>query len=113
MRPDAAHVDAAQVVPGADCHAVGARVVATGRAIEDVVVVKVGARGAGRHRAAPTLAREDRVAVTRLSLPLTADVLEQLLAALPEGLAGGTEGVERGAEERYDGRGRGERDVGI
>src|SRR5439155_22794655 len=36
-----------------------------------------------------------------------------LLAALPERLAGGTEGVLRGAEERHDGRGRGERDVGV
>ncbi len=72
-----------------------------------------GARGAGRDRAAPAIAREDRVAVPRLSLPLAADVLEQLLAALPERLAGRTEGVERGAEERDDGRGRGERDVGI
>src|SRR5213078_4287792 len=100
-------------MPRADCHAVGARVVATRRAIEDMVVVEVPARGAGRDRAAPAIAREDRVALPRLSLPLAADVLEDLLAAFPERRAGWTEGIEGAAKEHHDRWGRGERNVGI
>src|SRR5439155_1008113 len=49
----------------------------------------------------------------RLGLPLAADVLEDLLAALPERRARWTEGIEGAAEQRHDRRGRGERDVGI
>src|SRR3989475_3392328 len=113
VRPDAAEVDAAQVVPGADRDAVLARVVAARRAIDDVVVVQRGARGARRDGAAPAVARKHGVAVARLGLPLAADVLEDLLAALPERRARWTEGIEGAAEQRHDRRGRGERDVGI
>src|SRR5206468_11541648 len=113
VRPDAAEVDAAQVVPGADRDAVLARVVAARRAIQDMVAVEVGARGARRDGAAPAVARKHGVAVARLGLPLAADVLEDLLAALPERGARWTEGVEGAAEERHDGRGRGERDLGV
>src|SRR5207245_11158043 len=90
-----------------------ALVAAARGAVDDVVVVEVGARGARWDRAAPALAREDRVAVARLSLPLAANVLEELLAALPERRARRTEGVERGAEEGHDRRRPGERDIGI
>src|SRR5207253_3120442 len=82
------------------------------RAIDDVVVVQRGARGARRDGAAPAVACEDRVAVRRLGLPLATHVLEDLLAALPERRARWTEGVEGAAEQRHDRRGRGERDVG-
>src|SRR5436309_15086300 len=112
VRPDAAEVDAAQVVPGADGHAVLARVVAARRAIDDVMVVQRGTRGARRDGAAPAVACEDRVAVRRLGLPLATHVLKDLLAALPERRARWTEGVEGAAEQRHDRRGRGERDVG-
>jgi len=54
-------VHAALVVMGAERRAVPQRVGTTGRAEADVVVVQIAVRRAAGHRAAPAVAREDRV----------------------------------------------------
>jgi hypothetical protein len=70
-------VDPGQMVGGADGDAVVDVVAPTARAVDDVVVVKARARGAGRHRAAPAVAFEDGVAVLGACAPLGDRVAEE------------------------------------
>src|SRR5207247_8990263 len=108
-RPHAPLVNPPQVVPGADGDAVVARVAAAARAEEEVMVVQVPPRRAGRHGAAPAIAREDRVAVTRLLLPFGPRVLEEPLEAAPRRLEGLGKGRDRLAQQHLE-RGGGEED---
>src|SRR5436309_10404034 len=78
---------------------------------EQVVVMEVAARCAGRHRAPPAVAREDRVAVPRLALPLGLDVLEQALEPAPARLAGLGKDRDRLAQQDGERGGRVEDDL--
>src|SRR5438552_5888240 len=86
---------------------------AAARAEEEVVVVQVPARRACRDRAAPAVAREDRIAVARLRTPLLVHVVEEALEAPPGRLGEPGEAGDRAAEEDGDRGGGEERDVGV
>jgi len=106
-------VDAPQVVPGAHGDAVVARIAAAAGAEQEMVVVKIAPRSAGRHRAAPAVAREDRIAVARLRAPLVVYVVEEALEAPPGGFRRQDEARDRAAKEDGDRFGGEERDVGV
>ena len=72
----------------ADCRAVVASVVAAAGAEAEVMVVEIPARAASRHRAAPAVAREDRVGVTRCALLMGDDVAEQRFECVQRGASG-------------------------
>ena len=69
-------VDAAQVMPSTHGDSIVLLVTAAPRAEDAVVVVEILSRRARRHHAAPAVALEDRVAMTRLGGPLRPHVLE-------------------------------------
>src|SRR5205814_9574245 len=108
----AALVNAAQVVPGADGDAVVACVAATPGAEEEMVIVQVPARRARRDRAAPAVAREDRIAVAGLRAPLLVHVVEEALEAPPGRLGGEREAGGGAGGAAGDRAGGVERDVG-
>src|SRR5438309_46841 len=102
------------VMPGAERHPVLAPVPAAARAEDDVMIVQLPPRRAHRHRAAPPVAGEHRIAMARLPRPLGLRVQEQRFEPLDErAVRGCGEGEDGRPEERDDRNGSGERDLGI
>src|SRR5436853_298872 len=85
----------------ADRRAVAPPVVTAAGAKKDVMVVKIPPTAAGRHRAAPTVAREDGVAMRGLRLPVGDDAAEHALERPPARLTVDGEEVEPIAKQGH------------
>src|SRR5437588_9698862 len=112
-RPDAARMDAAEVMPGAERDPVLALVAATVRAEDDVVIVEVPPRRADGDRAPPSIAGKDRIPMAGLTLPLGLHVQEERLEPADQRIVRMGEGEDRGPEECDDGDGCRERDLRV
>lgn len=66
--------------------------------------MEVAPRRACRHHTAPTVAFEDRVAMTRPGVPFGGNMAEQALEPLPGDVRGFGEGGDGGAQQRHHGR---------
>jgi hypothetical protein len=76
-------MDAVEMMSGARGGAIRAVVRAVPRAEHDVMILEVAARAAARHRAAPAVALEDRVAVAGERLPFLDHASEHPLRGAP------------------------------
>jgi len=106
-------VEAVEMVGRADGRTVVAPVVAATGAKADVVVVEIATRAAGRHRAAPTVAGEDRIVVTRRALPMSDDVAQEAFEGGPARLFWICKRTEHVPQQRHDGCRPGESDLGV
>src|SRR6185369_5495242 len=100
-------------VPRAERDTVLALVATAAGAEDEMVVVELLSRRADGDGAAPAIAGEDRIAMARLPLPFGLDVQEKRFEPADERVAGVGEGEDRGTEERHDGDGCRERDLGV
>jgi hypothetical protein len=112
-RADRAVVEAVKMMGRADGRAVVAPVVAAAGPEAEVVIVEIPTRAAGRYGAAPAVAGEDRIVVSRCALPMRDDVAQEALERDPTRLVRLRERIEHVAEQRDDGCRRHEPDFGV